>query len=178
MINYSDFFLHGCSQVEIDQSVLLRTNEVVEQEMWGELVYGRVRNAVWSVNVFEDIDPPQYDLLTHHIDNSTKLLFGPQYRRFKLGLWRGTQDLDWHYDGDGETYIHWMIYFGNDQWTEEAGGFLEAQNTLVGEVKRFTPTLGTVVVLNGQGKHFVHRVTDFDPSYDRIAMLISYKREE
>lgn len=170
-----NFNMIGCCKIELDSSVLEQIRSAVENEQWEQPTPEGVSFASWISS--GSLNPPAYMTLLDHIDQVTGQLFGSGYKRHMVSMWSGGEQLNWHNHVDDNELkdFHWIVYLGSDDWCEQAGGLLQAKNSMMDDVLTVEPTYGTAVLLNNSHPAYLHKVTPFVPVRTRIVFQVGYE---
>ncbi len=178
----TQFMIVGFSYVSLDINLLESIRPIVQHQVWiDDSSEDGLQEADWCAggkNRQEAIVVPSvYSEFVNHVDDITKHIFGNNVYRDKTVMWMGGEELDWHEhisDKEVEDY-HWLIYLGDDEWREDAGGLLLLQNAQDPDnVFTVYPTYGTAVLLNNTNANYLHKVTKYTPTSKRIVLQVSY----
>lgn len=180
--NFQMFVMVGFSTVELDHSRLEELRPIITNQVWiDDASEDGLQEADWCrggkyarKNI---VIPDQYKPFLRYIDDLTEQFFGTDIERDTVSLWLGGEELDWHEhitDREVEDF-HWLIYLGDDNWHEEAGGLLLLKNAQMDVTYTVVPTYGTAVILNNTNKNYLHKVTKYQPRSKRIVLQISYR---
>ena len=176
------FMLVGFSNVTLDPTKLEAIKPVVDKQEWiDDSSEDGLQEASWCVggkNRQEAIVVPQeYSEFVDYVDDLTRQMFGEDVHRDKAVMWMGGEELDWHEhisDKEVEDY-HWLIYLGDAEWRDDAGGLLLLKNAQDPDnIFTVYPTYGTAVVLNNTNSNYLHKVTKYTPTSKRIVLQVSY----
>lgn len=180
--DYMQFTLVGFSQVPLNVEYLESIREDVNNQEWiDDSSEDGLQEASWCVGGKNRQDaivvPPEYSDFVDYIDDLTRQMFGEDVHRDKVVMWMGGEELDWHEhisDKEVEDY-HWLIYLGDDDWKDDAGGLLLLKNAQDPDnIFSIYPTYGTAVVLNNTNPNYLHKVTKYTPTSKRIVLQVSY----